>query len=66
MSGDDFYDKQVRVKEILGPLFEDGVFATDPGSHRLLSDILKELRAIHWHLAEITGNDPEQIRRDAL
>lgn len=64
MSGDDFYDKSVRVKDILGPLYERGVQNTDPETRRILDDIRTELRAIHWHLAEITGNDPEEIRKD--
>jgi hypothetical protein len=77
MSGNDFYDKTTRttiIEPVVGPEPHpdagDGTAAQRPvdiidrTAAQLLGEILKELRAIHWHLATITENDPDEIRRD--
>lgn len=77
MSGTDFYDKATRatiVSPSIGPeMHPDGEGGTDAqktlavteqGVQSLLKDILCELRAIHFHLSEMTENDMDTVRRD--
>lgn len=78
MSGNDFYDKAARstlVEPVVGsPGHPDApeqdntkrpVSTADMSTHRLLEKIYQELRAIHIHLALMTDNDVEEVRRDA-
>lgn len=78
MSGPDFFDKRTRVtvlEPVVGPESNPDaptanntqrpVGVADMSTHQLLGKILQELRAIHIHLATMTDNDPEEVRRDA-
>lgn len=66
MTGSDFFIQQTRPQVPTTGEVDQGqeLSATDRLTHKLLGEILHELRAIHWHLAEMTENDPSQIRRD--
>jgi hypothetical protein len=61
---DDFYTGPVKVETIVDPRSEGALFVNDPTTRRLLYDILRELKCIHYHLAGMTDQEPDTIRRD--
>lgn len=66
-TGNDFFDKTVKaeVTDPRQPAGSGGAVPThDQEVIEILGKVLHELKAIHWHLATITENDPDQIRRD--
>lgn len=78
MSGDDFYDKRSRgeiIAPVAGPAphpdapeqanTQRPVSVADMSTHLVLEKIFQELRAIHIHLATMTDNGVEDVRRDA-
>ena len=79
MSGDDFFTKPTKGEPnvsfpVVGPApnpdagdqggTQQSIDVADMSTHRLLEHILRELRAIHWHLATMTDHNPDEIRRD--